>query len=52
MSKITPTSIRIPRHLKDWLKDRAANNSRSINGELIQLMRKAKEKEEAKADKA
>ena len=46
MNKITPTSIRIPTYLREWLKDRAINNSRSVNGELIQLMKKIKEKED------
>ena len=41
-----PTSIRIPEYLKEWIKSKAKNNSRSVNGELVEMMKKIKEKED------
>ena len=29
------SSIRIPRSLKDWLKERASKNRRSLNDEIV-----------------
>lgn len=41
-----PTSIRIPSELKEWIENRAERNTRSISGELVELMKKAKQEEE------
>jgi len=41
--------VRVPATLKKWLKDKAQNNSRSMTGELIELMKKAKQEEEKTA---
>jgi len=49
MKLTIPTSIRIPSDLKDWIENRAKRNTRSISGELIELMKKAKQEEEKTA---
>ena len=47
MKKMESMLVRIPAELKGWLKQKAKENTRSMTGELIELMKKAKEKEEA-----
>lgn len=37
--------VRVPATLKDWLKNKAQSNSRSMTGELIELMKKARDEE-------
>ena len=39
-------TLRIPVALRDWLKQQAKDNSRSMNGEIVELMKQAKEKQE------
>ena len=43
MSDATKTRIelqvRIPRDVRDWMRDRAQNNLRSMNSEFIQIIR-------------
>ncbi|RXZ42700.1 Arc family DNA-binding protein [Crenobacter cavernae] len=46
INKIPPSGYRIPLGLKEWLKERADKNLRSMNCELILLLREAKEREE------
>lgn len=36
-----PTSLRLPPTLKAQLKDRAANNHRSLTGEIIAILERA-----------
>ncbi len=46
MNEVIRSQYRIPVVLVDWLKNKALSNSRSLNGELVELMKKAKEIEE------
>ena len=46
MKSRTPTSIRFPKGLSDWLKKRASNNERSVSGEVITLLKGLKENAE------
>ncbi len=39
--------VRLPVPLRDWLKERAARNRRSANGELTVLIERQKAAEEA-----
>lgn len=45
MDQVQRMQIRVPRILRDWLKSRAKDNNRSMNGEIIHLMKKAQEEE-------
>ncbi len=40
--------IRMPMPIAIWLKDRAHANFRSLNAEVVELVRRAKEQEGAK----
>ena len=42
----TPTPIRLPESLKDWVKARAEANLRSVNAEITVLLMKAREIEQ------
>ena len=37
---VQPFSLRLPRELKDWLSARARGHERSINSEVIHILRK------------
>ena len=41
------TQARMPADVHQWLAGRAARNNRSMNGELVDILQKAKEAEEA-----
>jgi hypothetical protein len=41
----TPTPVRLPQELKDWIKSRAGANLRSVNAEITALLIKARETE-------
>lgn len=43
-----PTSIRIPSDIKDWLKERAEANHRTVNGEILALLKATKQSEAVK----
>jgi len=40
------TQVRIPVDVHQWLTGRAKQNSRSMNGELVDILKKAKEADE------
>ncbi len=44
--EIMRSQYRFPKKLIEWVKAKAKNNSRSMNGELVEIVKKAKEKEE------
>jgi hypothetical protein len=41
--------IRIPRQIADWLQSKADSNFRSLNAEIVETIRRAKETESVKA---
>ncbi len=43
----TPTPVRLPQELKDWIKCRAVSNLRSVNAEITALLLRARELEQA-----
>lgn len=43
---IAPTGIRMPDEIKDWLTKRAAGNERSMNKEVLFILRREMEKDE------
>lgn len=47
--QISRSQYRIPLALTEWLDLRARENDRSRNGELVAILKKAKEEEIAKA---
>lgn len=42
----TPTPLRLPEELKDWIKRRAGSNLRSVNAEITSLLMRARELEQ------
>lgn len=51
MDKITRTQVRMPEDISDWLKRKAKDQDRSMNAEIVRILRERKEAEgqEAKA---
>ncbi|HHQ4795987.1 MULTISPECIES: Arc family DNA-binding protein [Aeromonas] len=43
---IAPTGIRMPDEIKDWLTKRAASNERSMNKEVLFILKKEMEKDD------
>ena len=43
-----PTSIRIPTEIKEWLKERAEANCRTLNGEILALLKATKQADAVK----
>lgn len=41
-------TLRIPTELIAWLKGNAKNQSRSLNGQVVEFMKKMKEEDESK----
>lgn len=39
---VIPLQLRLPTELRDWLKRRAANNHRSMNGEIVSILEEAR----------
>lgn len=50
-SQLVHSPTRLPKELKDWLKQKAVENFRSMNGELIARLEQSR-KEEEKRDAA
>lgn len=46
MQDSRPTSVRLPEELANWIKDKANKSTRSFNGQLVALLKTAKEAEE------
>ena len=44
--KVRNTSLRLPREIRDWLTNRAANNCRSFNGEITMILKQQMEREQ------
>ena len=57
-SRVERMTIRLPEAMKGWLADRAIQNNRSMNGEVVAIFKDAKDKdkqqdkEEAEKQKA
>lgn len=45
MDNPNPISVRIPHDVKDWLKARSEANCRTVSGEILALLRVAKQTE-------
>jgi hypothetical protein len=43
---IKPTLVRLPDELKEWLKKRAAENFRSVNGEIVARLEESRKREQ------
>ena len=43
-------TLRIPSKLQKWVKQEGKNNSRSMNGEIVELLKKAKEQAEQREE--
>lgn len=41
MTSPNPISVRIPTEVKDWLKSRAEENSRTVSGEILAVLKAA-----------
>ncbi|CAN7438166.1 Arc family DNA-binding protein [Neorhizobium sp. LjRoot104] len=46
--KTCDLKIRLPEELKQWLASRAENNDRSLNGEILSMMKAAQRAEAQK----
>ncbi len=42
---IQPTSVRLPYHLKEWLKESGKKANRSMNAQLVNLLAKLRAKD-------
>lgn len=47
MKEITRAQVRIPKELAEWLKAKAKQESRSMNGQLIEELKAAKDRSAA-----
>ena len=45
MNEVQRMQSRIPKHLHEWLKQRSKKSNRSMNGELINVLARAKAKD-------
>ncbi len=45
MKQQTRTQVRIPEDISEWLKHRAKDQDRSMNAEIIRILRERKEAE-------
>ncbi|KAB1125892.1 Arc family DNA-binding protein [Neorhizobium galegae] len=45
-SNLVPMSLRMPPEILEWLKRRAAENGRSNNREIIQILKAAQQSEQ------
>lgn len=45
------TNVRLPSHLKDWLKTKAATARRSVTAELILILEESRTTEEVQHEK-
>ncbi|OYT78232.1 Arc family DNA-binding protein [Pseudomonas sp. PGPPP2] len=46
MAAVARTQVRIPVDLMDWLKQRAREENRSMNAQLIELLKQARKQSE------
>lgn len=49
---LPPTGVRIPDDLRDWLRQQAAENSRSLNQEIIHRLKHSRLQQEQVAGAA
>lgn len=47
-AKLSPSPVRIPQELKDWLKHKAIDNRRSFNSEIVARLERSWREEVAK----
>lgn len=50
-NELIPTTMRLPDDLRKWLKIRAITNNRSLNGEVIEIFEREKQRDEIEHDK-
>lgn len=46
-----PSPVRLPEELKKWLKHKAVDNYRSLNGEIVARLEQSRKAEEAQHEK-
>lgn len=46
MSKQSRTQVRLPEEISEWLKHRAKTQDRSMNAEIVRILRERKEADE------
>lgn len=44
--QLIPSPIRLPQDLKEWLKEKAEGNFRSMNSEVVARLEESRKKEE------
>lgn len=49
IGKLAPSPVRIPPELKDWLKQKAVDNRRSFNSEVIQRLEESRTQQQKAA---
>lgn len=52
LKQLIKTQTRIPSDIHQWLVERAKQNDRSMNAELVRILRETKEAEEKKSESA
>jgi hypothetical protein len=48
--QVPPVGVRLPHELKIWIKQRALNNLRSVNSEIVSIFLELKRTEATKRD--
>jgi hypothetical protein len=49
--KISRMQLRLPTDLKDWIKQHAEENCRSLNGEIVSILEQSRSNENGKSEK-
>lgn len=52
MNKQSRTQVRLPEEISEWLKHRAKTQDRSMNAEIVRILRERKEADEQEAKAA
>lgn len=48
---VSPSPVRLPEDLKQWLKHKAVDNFRSLNSEIVARLEQSRKAEEAQHEK-
>ncbi len=50
--QIMPYSLRMPVEIREWLEGKADDNARSLNGEILTILKEKKKEEEREQHQA
>lgn len=49
--RIVQTQLRLPEHVRNWVKKRGKSKSRSMNGEIVEILKEALAREDREKNK-